>query len=131
MTKKNKMLWFDSSQLNCYVKMKWRLLAGITNISFKMRKYYYECFSFLFFNSILSFILFYFFSGLGRILLFFNFFLFYFFSFIFISWKLITLQYCSGFCHTLTCSLLKVMILWTNLFMNKLKFVSKEERKWL
>ena len=30
-------------------------------------------------------------------------FLFYFiFSFIFISWRLITLQYCSGFCHTLT-----------------------------
>ena len=27
---------------------------------------------------------------------------FYFFSFIFISWRLITLQYCSGFCHTLT-----------------------------
>ena len=26
----------------------------------------------------------------------------FFFSFIFISWKLITLQYCSGFCHTLT-----------------------------
>ena len=25
----------------------------------------------------------------------------YFFSFIFISWRLITLQYCSGFCHTL------------------------------
>ena len=25
-----------------------------------------------------------------------------FFPFIFISWKLITLQYCSGFCHTLT-----------------------------
>ena len=25
-----------------------------------------------------------------------------FFSFIFISWKLITLQYCSAFCHTLT-----------------------------
>ena len=25
-----------------------------------------------------------------------------FFSFIFISWMLITLQYCSGFCHTLT-----------------------------
>ena len=25
-----------------------------------------------------------------------------FFSFIFISWTLITLQYCSGFCHTLT-----------------------------
>ena len=25
-----------------------------------------------------------------------------FFSLIFISWKLITLQYCSGFCHTLT-----------------------------
>ena len=30
-----------------------------------------------------------------------NFFLF-FFQFIFISWRLITLQYCSGFCHTLT-----------------------------
>ena len=26
----------------------------------------------------------------------------YLFSFIFISWRLITLQYCSGFCHTLT-----------------------------
>ena len=25
-----------------------------------------------------------------------------FFSFIFISWRLITLQYCSDFCHTLT-----------------------------
>ena len=29
-------------------------------------------------------------------------FLLYFFPFIFISWRLITLQYCSGFCHTLT-----------------------------
>ena len=30
----------------------------------------------------------------------------FFFSFIFVSWRLITLQYCSGFCHTLTkCSL--------------------------
>ena len=26
----------------------------------------------------------------------------FFYSFIFISWRLITLQYCSGFCHTLT-----------------------------
>ena len=26
----------------------------------------------------------------------------YFFSFIFTSWRLITLQYCSGFCHTCT-----------------------------
>ena len=26
----------------------------------------------------------------------------FFFSLIFISWRLITLQYCSGFCHTLT-----------------------------
>ena len=26
----------------------------------------------------------------------------FFFSFNFISWRLITLQYCSGFCHTLT-----------------------------
>ena len=25
-----------------------------------------------------------------------------FFPFIFIHWRLITLQYCSGFCHTLT-----------------------------
>ena len=24
------------------------------------------------------------------------------YSFFFISWRLITLQYCSGFCHTLT-----------------------------
>ena len=32
------------------------------------------------------------------IFLFFSFF----FPFIFISWRLITLQYCSGFCHTLT-----------------------------
>ena len=30
------------------------------------------------------------------------FFFFSFFSFIFISWRLITLQYCSGFCHTMT-----------------------------
>ena len=30
------------------------------------------------------------------------FFIFLFFPFIFISWRLITLQYCSGFCHTLT-----------------------------
>ena len=28
--------------------------------------------------------------------------IFLFFPFIFISWRLITLQYCSGFCHTLT-----------------------------
>ena len=28
--------------------------------------------------------------------------IFFFFPFIFISWRLITLQYCSGFCHTLT-----------------------------
>ena len=28
--------------------------------------------------------------------------LFIYFPFIFISWRLITLQYCSGFCHTLT-----------------------------
>ena len=35
-------------------------------------------------------------SCIGRLVLFF------FFPFIFISWRLITLQYCSGFCHTLT-----------------------------
>ena len=34
--------------------------------------------------------------------LYFTHFLKIFFSFIFISWRLITLQYCSGFCHTLT-----------------------------
>ena len=28
--------------------------------------------------------------------------IFFFFSFIFISWRLITLQYCGGFCHTVT-----------------------------
>ena len=43
---------------------------------------------------------------LGSILFyFFNFILsllFFFLSFLFISWRLITLQYCSGFCHTLT-----------------------------
>ena len=33
---------------------------------------------------------------------FFLIFLFFFFPFIFISWRPITLQYCSGFCHTLT-----------------------------
>ena len=27
---------------------------------------------------------------------------YFYFSFIFISWRLVTLQYCSGFCHTLT-----------------------------
>ena len=39
-----------------------------------------------------------------RVLLFclFLFFFRFFFPFIFISWKIITLQYCSGFCHTLT-----------------------------
>ena len=31
-----------------------------------------------------------------------SFFLYVFFSFIYISWRLITLQYCSGFCYTLT-----------------------------
>ena len=31
-----------------------------------------------------------------------NFYFFIFIFFIFISWRLITLQYCSGFCHTLT-----------------------------
>ena len=30
-----------------------------------------------------------------------------FFSFIFISWRLITLQYCGGFCHTLGMCLLR------------------------
>ena len=33
---------------------------------------------------------------------FYSFFFSFSFPFIFISWRLITLQYCSGFCHTLT-----------------------------
>ena len=37
-----------------------------------------------------------------QILFFFNLYFFLFFSFICISWRLITLQYFSGFCHTLT-----------------------------
>ena len=44
-------------------------------------------------------------SPLNHFILFFAGWIFYFifyFSFIFISWRLITLQYCSGFCHTLT-----------------------------
>ena len=40
-------------------------------------------------------------SYIVKLLLFFFFFL-YFFPSIFISWRLITLQYCSVFCHTLT-----------------------------
>ena len=36
-----------------------------------------------------------------KLFFFFSFFIFY-FPFIFISWRLITLKYCSGFCHTLT-----------------------------
>ena len=62
---------------------------------------------YIYFNHIfLFFFNFYFF--LGGIILFFNLiklinlFILDFFSFIFISWRLITLQYCSGFCHTLT-----------------------------
>ena len=46
-----------------------------------------------------SFVLFFW----GGVYLFFKFYLFfYFFIIFFISWRLITLQYCSGFCHTLT-----------------------------
>ena len=37
----------------------------------------------------------------NKLFLFFFFLPLFFFSFIFISWRLITLQYCSGFCHTL------------------------------
>ena len=51
------------------------------------------------------FFFFYFHCVLLLIYLFWSFFflfLSFFFSFIFISWRLITLQYCSGFCHTLT-----------------------------
>ena len=45
------------------------------------------------------------FTSLPHIIFFFNssiHTLFFFFSFMFIIWRLITLQYCSGFCHTLT-----------------------------
>ena len=38
----------------------------------------------------------------GCLFFFFAYLWLFFFSFIFISWRLITLQYCSGFCHTLT-----------------------------
>ena len=38
----------------------------------------------------------------GMVLISASFFVFFFFPFIFISWRLITLQYCSGFCHTFT-----------------------------
>ena len=38
----------------------------------------------------------------GQFTLDYFFFFFFFFSFIFISWRLITSQHCSGFCHTLT-----------------------------
>ena len=41
-------------------------------------------------------------QNLYLILFFLSFHFIYFFPFIFISWRLITLQYCSGFCHTLT-----------------------------
>ena len=40
--------------------------------------------------------------GKLKLLAFLSDFIFFLFSFIFISWRLITLQYCSGFCHTLT-----------------------------
>ena len=52
-------------------------------IYFHMVRYMFQCYSFFF----PPFYLFFFST---------------FFSFIFISWRLITLQYCSGFCHTLT-----------------------------
>ena len=50
--------------------------------------YFSVCSVELSFESLLWFYFFYFFP--------------FFFSFIFISWRPITLQYCSGFCHTLT-----------------------------
>ena len=43
---------------------------------------------------------------------------FFFFSFIFISWRLITLQYCSGFCHTLKCYDFHCMFLFSHLVMS-------------
>ena len=50
---------------------------------------------------LIHFFLSFFFSFLNCILFLLIFFKI-FFSFIFISWRLITLQYCSSFCHTLT-----------------------------
>ena len=46
---------------------------------------------------------------------------FLFFSFIFISWRLITLQYCSGFCHTLTVHTIPkaILFLWLSLRLNR------------
>ena len=54
-------------------------------------------------------------SAIRDCVLFFSFFsglILFYFPFIFISWRLITLQYCSDFCHTLTwlCSFLKAPI---------------------
>ena len=60
-----------------------RSITNITNFSKQVWLNIYRAFYFLFF------------------LLFIYFFKFI-FSFSFISWRLITLQYCSGFCHTLT-----------------------------
>ena len=52
--------------------------------------------SILFFFKVIFYFIYYYFLPLGWLLF------IYLFSLIFISWRLITLQYCSGFCHTLT-----------------------------
>ena len=43
---------------------------------------------------------------------------FYFFPFIFISWRLITLQYCTDFCHTLTWIVILILNSWQTVLQN-------------
>ena len=67
-----------------------RKIATKNAVKFAMKTAYQDFDHIVYFLSLKSFVC--------------NFFIFYLFifSFIFTSWRLITLQYCSGFCHTLT-----------------------------
>ena len=47
-----------------------------------------------------------------------------FFPFIFISWRLITLQYCSGFCNALTCICMQIQNVVSATFCNTLTWIS-------
>ena len=71
----------------------------LTSINIATFAFLYPVFSWYLFFYFFIFNLYHF----DFIFLFFHLYLFfYFFPFIFIIWRLITLQYCSGFCHTLT-----------------------------
>ena len=81
------MTWF--SDLNRWRK---RVVFSLIKLLMVFSKYYFPWFlGFLPFQRPWHFIIFF----LHENILFF-------FSFIFISWRLITSQHCSGFCHTLT-----------------------------